>query len=293
MKVDLPLHGHAVATSATAELPRACELPPAGFKSRRARLPALVRGLATSLLGERAPGEDTAVIVGTALGCLTETAAFVENMIEGEGAAPKPRAFTASVHNAIASELARQLGARGECQTFVGGESSLVQALFAAWRLRARGHAGEVLVGAVDEWTEHVARGRAACDASPEPAEGGALFRVGPAGEAASARLCGLAWGRPEQGARWLRRELEEQGVEAVLVSPACNALVGEDVASASFPAGDFPSAAAVALGCLVARLSGELEARALGLPPDARRLAVATRTRLGELSLIVVEPAA
>ena len=58
------------------------------------------------------PGR-TSVAVGTGLGCLNETALFLENLLINEERAPLPTRFTNSVHNACASNLAIELGLKG------------------------------------------------------------------------------------------------------------------------------------------------------------------------------------
>src|SRR5690606_14663565 len=109
-------------------------LPPEGTGRQGGRTGRLALALARQALGDEEPAPNTATIFGTGLGCLTETAAFVEHMNAAAEATPKPRMFAASVHNAIASRVALQFGARGECQTFSHGEVSFAHAVFAASR---------------------------------------------------------------------------------------------------------------------------------------------------------------
>ena len=147
-------------------------MPPPGAKGRKARLPDLAVRLAREAVGERTVPELTAVEFGTAYGSLTETESFVENMIREREATPKPRHFSASVHNAMASRVAMALGAKGPCRTFVHGELSFVQAVRSARRSRF------ALVGGLDECTPYVDRGRAACGLGAG-GEGGAVFYCG------------------------------------------------------------------------------------------------------------------
>ena len=148
------------------------QMPPAGAKGRKARLPDLAVRLAREAVGERDVPELTAVEFGTAYGSLTETESFVENMIREHEETPKPRHFSASVHNAMASRVAMALGAKGPCRTFVHGELSFVQAVRSARRGRF------ALVGALDERSPYVDRGRAACGLDAG-GEGGAVFYCG------------------------------------------------------------------------------------------------------------------
>ncbi len=288
MKVDLELRGLAFAGIEVGGLPadRRVELPEPRFRGRKARLPGLAVELARRALGEGEVGAEGSVLVGTALGCLTETAAFVENLFEQDGAAPKPRAFTASVHNAIASEVARKLGARGECQTFVQGESSLAAALFAAERARVRGLTGDWLVGALDEWTPYVARGRAACGDEGTPAEGGAFFHLARPGSGAGQcpRLTELAIGRPRDARDWCSRREPVDMIYGLGAASDGGAFTGSSGA-ASFRSlrevfGDSPAAPALGLA-LAAADCGE---------PGPRRIALVAASRLGEWSWITVE---
>ncbi|PIU20731.1 MAG: hypothetical protein COT18_00700, partial [Elusimicrobia bacterium CG08_land_8_20_14_0_20_59_10] len=56
---------------------------------------------------------DTGVYLGTGLGSLGETAAFLENMILKGEDFPKPASFINSVHNAAASSLALEYSCKG------------------------------------------------------------------------------------------------------------------------------------------------------------------------------------
>ncbi|MEI6971944.1 MAG: beta-ketoacyl-[acyl-carrier-protein] synthase family protein, partial [bacterium] len=65
-------------------------------------------GLLASFKAERA-----CVAVGTGMGMLNEASSFVENMIANNEHAPQPLCFTNSVHNALASQVAMELGLKG------------------------------------------------------------------------------------------------------------------------------------------------------------------------------------
>lgn len=292
MKVALDILGYAAASSLPLPLPdsRLCAVPEPGFHARKARLPGLAFELGQRALGGESLGQNGSVLFGTALGCLTETAAFVENLITEDGAAPKPRAFTASVHNAVASEVARKLGARGECQTFVQGELSHIAPLFAAARARARGSSGAALVGALDEWTPYVGRGRAACGEESAAAEGGALLHLaGAAGARPSlARVTQVCLGRPRDPRAWFEARAGE--AQAVLSARAGLELAGARGIDASAFSGDFPAAGAVALALCVALLAGEAAPEDFGIHQRPARLAVLSASRFGEWGLVTVE---
>ena len=147
-------------------------MPPPGPKGRKARLPDLAVKLAREAVGELAVPDQTAVEFGTAYGSLTETESFVENMVREHEETPKPRHFSASVHNAMASRVAMALSAKGPCRTFVHGSLSFLQAVRSARRNEF------AVVGALDECTPYVERGRNAAGAKPG-SEGGAVFFCG------------------------------------------------------------------------------------------------------------------
>src|SRR5206468_3220883 len=132
VKLELPFSGYAAAGEGSEILPerRRVALQASGSARGGGRLPRLALELAQLALGPRSAPESTGVFFGTALGCLTETESFVANMMRSREATPKPRAFTSSVHNSIASFVALNFSARGECNTFVHGELSFARALF-------------------------------------------------------------------------------------------------------------------------------------------------------------------
>jgi len=291
MKTDMRVLSYAVADSggevAWPEA-RVCALPAAAFHPRKARLPGLAWELCQAATAGVELPATTSVLFGTALGCLTETAAFVENMIEGEGVAPRPRAFTASVHNAIASEVARRLGARGENQTFVHGEVSPFQALFAAARQGQRGETNDVMVGALDEWSDYVARGRAVCGAG-EPCgarEGGALLhlRPGDQGGVGLARITRITLARPRNAVAWSQERLAEVGADAVLATGTLAKLASGPT---GHEFGDHPAVGACALAYACAWVAGEMPSEASDRPES---VAVVCGSRFGDVALALVQ---
>jgi len=184
------------------------------------------------------------VAMGTGLGGLGETAAFVENMLVNEERAPLAGRFANSVHNACASLLAMDLNLRGLNSTPTHREISFEAALWhCAGQLR-QGRADLALAGAADElstysqavgerwgwWDERAPvirpfsrdlKGRR----RPLPGEGAAVFTLARDDQGASplARVRGVHFGRfaaPSGGppeaqaeASWIRKSLERDGV--------------------------------------------------------------------------------
>jgi hypothetical protein len=240
------------------------------------------------------------VLFGTALGCLTETGAFVENRILKDEALPLPRAFSSSVHNAIASRLAMALGARGENTTFVHGEVSFHQAVLAAALLRRRGGKGAVLAGGVDETTEYVTRARAACGGEPPaPAwEGGGVVLFGDPTPAAPslAAVREISLGRPRSPADWLSRRLSGgPGIDALVVlakggAGAAGRIDGAATVDGRSWAGDHPSAPAAVTALAAGLLAGEIDPEEACLPSVPRSIAILALSRLGDAGLLILE---
>jgi 3-oxoacyl-(acyl-carrier-protein) synthase len=97
------------------------------------------------------PGTDAVrVYVGTGLGAVAETAAFLENMFAKEGQEPMPARFINSVHNSIASRVAIEFGFRGQNLTFSHDSTSFELALHRAAMDITLGRAKHVLTIGVD-----------------------------------------------------------------------------------------------------------------------------------------------
>jgi 3-oxoacyl-(acyl-carrier-protein) synthase len=211
-------------------------------------LVAAKRSLPQGLPASLSPGRVCAAI-GTGLGCLGETAAFVENMLANQERAPLAGRFANSVHNACASQLAIEFNLRGLNSTATQREISFEAALWhCAGELR-QGRADMALAGAADEWSPcaqavgerwgwwdenapvirpfgRELKGRR----RPLPGEGAAVFALARAGQGSTpmARLRSVHFGRfvtpagapPEAQteASWIRDTLERDGVSLASV---------------------------------------------------------------------------
>lgn len=100
-------------------------------------------------------GDEIAVCWGTGLGMTSQTASFIENVIEKNEAEPMPTAFTNSVHNAVSSLIAVQGGFKGlNCATTakeISFESALLQAMREIFSGASRG----AVVGGADEYISY------------------------------------------------------------------------------------------------------------------------------------------
>ncbi len=194
--------------------------------------------------------EQTCVAVGTGLGSLNDTAAFVENMILKDERAPRPSLFASSVHNSLASQIAIELNFSGLNSTPIQRGISFETALWQGATELASDRADLALVGAADELNQYqLAAGMRwgwwrGCDASSRenqnpskiyfaetgdeasqllaPGEGAAMVALGRAENAASplAFVSAIRIGRSETQnagaeARWILQTLERDGIAA------------------------------------------------------------------------------
>ncbi|MBT3191329.1 MAG: hypothetical protein HN341_02115 [Verrucomicrobia bacterium] len=105
---------------------------------------------------ESVPGDRLCVAFGTGLGATAATAAFIEPLCENEEGLPSPQKFTNAVHNALASQVAIEHGARGLNSTMTHREVSFENALWHGAAELASGVADCAIVGAVDELTPYL-----------------------------------------------------------------------------------------------------------------------------------------
>jgi 3-oxoacyl-[acyl-carrier-protein] synthase II len=95
-----------------------------------------------------------AVIVGTALGCLEDTASFLKKMVQNKEEMLNPTAFIHSTHNTIAAQVAMMFECQGYNSTYVHRNISFESALIDAMMLLNEGTVKNVLTGAIDELTD-------------------------------------------------------------------------------------------------------------------------------------------
>lgn len=100
--------------------------------------------------GVEKPG---AIIAGTGYGCLEDTGAFLNKMIENNEQALNPTPFIQSTHNSIASQIALLLQCQNYNQTYTHGAFSFESALMDAILRLDEFSEKTVLVGGIDEIT--------------------------------------------------------------------------------------------------------------------------------------------
>src|SRR5690606_21074481 len=96
-----------------------------------------------------------AIIVGTGLGCLTDTKRFLNDLCTSQESVVSPTAFIQSTHNIIAGQVALLLNCTGYNSTYSDRSHSFEQALLDA-RLHLMEGTDSILVGAADECIDMV-----------------------------------------------------------------------------------------------------------------------------------------
>ncbi|MGN0281672.1 MAG: beta-ketoacyl synthase N-terminal-like domain-containing protein [Prevotella sp.] len=113
----------------------------------------LRRALITSIVAMERAGvrKPDAIVTGTALGCIEETKAFLDDIYDNGEQLLKPTNFINSTHNTIGSLIATRTGNHGYNSTYSSGCHSLDDALLDAWLQIQTGDIETALVGCHDE----------------------------------------------------------------------------------------------------------------------------------------------
>jgi 3-oxoacyl-[acyl-carrier-protein] synthase II len=96
-----------------------------------------------------------AIVTGTGLGCLGDTEKFLKAMIQDDEQYLTPVSFIQSIQNTVSAQIALQIQCTGHNFTFVHKGFSFESALLDAMMLLENGDANNVLVGGLDEMTDH------------------------------------------------------------------------------------------------------------------------------------------
>jgi 3-oxoacyl-(acyl-carrier-protein) synthase len=113
------------------------------------------RSLPAGALSAMTP-DRVCMVLGTGLGSLNDTAAFVENMVLKDERAARPLFFTNSVHNSLTSQAALELDLRGLSSTPIQREICFEAALWQGATELLMDHADLGLVGAADELNSYL-----------------------------------------------------------------------------------------------------------------------------------------
>jgi len=121
------------------------------------RMSKVVRmGVACSLKVLETTGvkQPDAIIIGTGLGCLTDTTQFLDNMLKDEELLLSPTAFIQSVHNTVSGQIALLIGCKNYNFTFSQQSVSFETALLDATIKLHEPNVCNVLLGGLDEINE-------------------------------------------------------------------------------------------------------------------------------------------
>jgi len=115
--------------------------------------PVIRMGLAASKVCMEQAGLNIpdAILVGTGLGCVRDTAKFLNQVIDNKEELLNPTAFIQSTHNTVSGQIALLLGCRAYNLTFSQKSISFQTALLDGMLMLEEGEAGSILVGGIDE----------------------------------------------------------------------------------------------------------------------------------------------
>jgi len=115
--------------------------------------PVIRMGLTTSKLCLEKAGieKPDAILVGTGLGCVRDTAKFLGQLIENQEQLLNPTAFIQSTHNTVSGQIALMLACREYNLTFSQNSISFQTALLDGMLMLEQGEASTVLIGGIDE----------------------------------------------------------------------------------------------------------------------------------------------
>lgn len=118
--------------------------------------PVIRMGLASSKVCMQEAGFDQvdAILVGSGLGCVRDTAKFLNQLIENKELLLNPTAFIQSTHNTVSGQIALMLNCRAHNLTFSQNTLSFETALLEGMLLLKEKGISNILLGGVDEVIE-------------------------------------------------------------------------------------------------------------------------------------------
>lgn len=124
---------------------------PTGADRRMARIQRLACERAIAAMNSANLGTVDGIHCATALGCLEDTAAFLDEITAQDGRLLAPLPFMRSTHNTMAGQIALALHCTGPNMTFSQGTGGFHAALLSAWLQVEEDPGRNVLVFAADE----------------------------------------------------------------------------------------------------------------------------------------------
>ena len=94
-----------------------------------------------------------AIIVGTGLGCMTDTEKFLNRLLENKETLLTPTSFIQSTHNTVGAQIAVMVSCNNYNMTYVNQNMAFEISLLDALMMFEEGGAKNILVGGVDEIT--------------------------------------------------------------------------------------------------------------------------------------------
>ncbi len=118
--------------------------------------PVIRMGLAASRVCMEEAGIERpdAILVGSGLGCVSDTVKFLNQVIDNQELLLNPTAFIQSTHNTVSGQIALMLGCRAYNLTFSQNTISFETALLEGMMLLEEEEAHNVLLGGIDEVVE-------------------------------------------------------------------------------------------------------------------------------------------
>ncbi|MCP4311177.1 MAG: hypothetical protein GY790_07950 [Bacteroidetes bacterium] len=115
--------------------------------------PVIRMGLAASKVCMEQAGieKPDAILVGTGLGCVRDTAKFLNQVIDNREQLLNPTAFIQSTHNTVSGQIALMHGCREHNLTFSHNSISFEAALLEGIMMLDGGEAENILLGGIDE----------------------------------------------------------------------------------------------------------------------------------------------
>lgn len=99
-----------------------------------------------------------AIITGTGLGCSEDSEKFLRNILDNDEEFLTPTSFIQSTHNTVAAQIALRLQCKGYNFTYVNRSISFESALLDALLQLQQAEENQLLVGGVDEVSDHTYR---------------------------------------------------------------------------------------------------------------------------------------
>jgi len=137
----------------TCQEPNYKELLPAKARRRMSKIVKMGVCAAKQSLADAGIEKPDAVIVGTALGCLSDTEKFLLQILNHDEQLLTPTAFIQSTHNTVAGTIAIMMKCHGYNFTYVHKGFSFESALLDGM-MQAQEMDGNFLIGGIDEMTE-------------------------------------------------------------------------------------------------------------------------------------------